>query len=107
MNCGQVELGQSPDNATACVLKMHADRKPFRVRYAAQGIDSQIGIGFAGDAAGEVYALDYDSMQLSSQGLPSNKRLSDGNHITIEKCSRPVKLRKAKNGTVTCFLRDL
>jgi hypothetical protein len=53
------------------------------------------------------YALEYDSAGWSSEGLGKNLQLSDGNHITIERCSKPVNLRKARSGRITCFLRDL
>jgi hypothetical protein len=98
--------GKKSDAATDCVLRTHADKKPFYVSYVVQGIDTQGAIGFAGDAAGNVYALEYDSEGWPSKGLRKNLQLSDGNHITIEKCSKPVNLRKASNGRVTCFLRD-
>jgi hypothetical protein len=107
IDCGSVGLWQEPDTASGCALKTHADRRRFYVSYRVQGIDSQEAIGFAADAAGNVYALEYDSAGLSSEGLPKNLQLSDENHITIERCSKPVNLRKARSGRVTCFLRDL
>jgi hypothetical protein len=107
IDCGSVGLRQEPETASGCALKTHADRRPFYVSYRVQGIDSQVAIGFAADASGNVYALEYDSSGWSSEGLGKNLQLSDGNHITIERCSKPVNLRKARGGRVTCFLRDL
>jgi len=104
--CGSVGLKQEPDTQSDCALRTHADGKPFYVIYSSQGIDSLEAIGFAADAIGNVYALEYDSAGLSPEGLPKNLKLSDGNHITIERCSKPVNLRKAHSGRVTCFLRD-
>jgi hypothetical protein len=106
-DCGSVGLGQEPDTASSCALKIHADGKPFYVSYKVQGIDTQIAIGFAADATGNAYALEYDSGGWSSEGLGKNLQLSDGNHITIERCAKPVNLRKARSGRITCFLRDL
>jgi hypothetical protein len=107
IDCGSVGLMQEPGTASACVLRTHADGKPFYVSYAWQGIDSHGAIGFAADASGNVFELDYDSEGWTSEGLPKNLQLSDLNHITTERCSKPVNLRKAGNGRVTCFLRDL
>jgi hypothetical protein len=106
-DCGSVGLGKEPQTASACVLKTHADGKPFYVSYAFQGIDTHGAIGFAGDANGNVFALEYDSGGWNTEGLSKNLQLSDGNHITTERCSKPVNLRKAATGRVTCFLRDL
>lgn len=105
-DCGSVGLGQEPATATACVVKSHADGRPFRVSYAFQGIDSHGAIGFAGDADGNVFALEYDSVGWTNEGLSKNLQLSDENRITTERCSKPVNLRKAATGRVTCFLRD-
>jgi hypothetical protein len=107
IDCGSVGLGQEPDAASGCALKTHADGKPFYVSYTWQGIDSHGAIGFAADADGNIFELDYDSLGWSSEGLNKNMQLSDGNHITIEQCSKPVNLRRASTGRVTCFLRDL
>ena len=107
MDCGSVGLRQAPGAASACVLKTRAEGKPFYVSYTVQGIDSLVAVGFAGDAAGNVFELEYDSAGTSAEGLPKNLQLSDGNHITTEQCSKPINLRKAASGRVTCFLRDL
>jgi hypothetical protein len=106
IDCGSVGLMQEPETASACALKTHAYGKPFYVSYTWQGIDSRGAIGFAADANGNVFELDYDSAGWTSEGLPKNLQLSDQNHITTERCSKPVNLRKAGSGGVTCFLRD-
>ena len=107
IDCGSVGLGPASTTASDCALKTHAHGKPFYVSYRVQGIDSHLAVGFAADATGNAYALEYDSAGWSSEGLGKNLQLSDGNHITIERCSKPVKLRKARSGRITCFLRDL
>lgn len=107
IDCGAVGLGQEPDTASGRALKTHAEGRPLYVSYTVQGIDSQVAIGFAADGAGNVYALEYDSSGWSYEGLGKHLQLSDGNHITMERCSKPVNLRKARSGRVTCFLRDL
>jgi hypothetical protein len=107
VDCGFIRIWQKPDAASNCVLKVHAEGKPFYVAYVDVGIDSDIAQGFAGDARGNVFKLEYDSAGTSPDGLPKNVQLSDGNHITIEPCSKRGRLRTAKSGKVTCFLRDL
>jgi len=105
-DCGFVRLYARPETATACALSIYAEKKPFYVTYVEWGIDSYVAMSFASDANGNVYKVKYDSMVVSPSDLPKNLQLSDGNHITIERCSKPVKLRKSADGKITCFLRD-
>jgi hypothetical protein len=106
LNCGRVGIWQKPDAASSCAFRAFADRKPFYVRYWLQGIDSSVSVGWAGDTSGDVYVVEYDSMGWSTNGLAKGAELSDDNHIYIEPCPRPVKLRKTRTGRLTCFPPD-
>lgn len=105
-DCGAVRLYARPEAATACALGTYAERKPFYVSYEEFGIDSDAAMGFGADADGNAYKVGYDSAGWQTIDIRKNLRLSDANHITIERCSKPVKLRKSADGRVTCFLRD-
>jgi hypothetical protein len=107
-DCGSVRSYARPETATACALSTHADRKPFYVSYEEWGIDSNAAMAFASDADGNVYKVEYDSAAVwLTSDRRKNLQLTDGNHVAIERCSKPVKLRKSANGRIACFLRDL
>jgi hypothetical protein len=105
-DCGAVRLNQKPETATACALRTHTEGKPFYVSYRDWGMDTYCASGFVADANGNVYKVEYDSGGWEKNGLRKSLQLSDGNHIAIERCSKPVKLRKSADGRVTFFLRD-
>jgi hypothetical protein len=105
-DCGAVRVNQKPETATACALSTHAERKSFYVSYSEWGMDTYCATGFAADTDGNAYKVEYDGGGWEKNGLRKNLQLSDGNHVAIERCSKPVKLRKSADGRVTCFLRD-
>ena len=105
-DCGAVRINQKPETATACALSTHAEGRPFYVSYEDLGIDTYCATGFVAGADGNVYKVEYDSAGWQRNGLRKSLQLSDENHVAIERCSKPVKLRKSADGRVTCFLRD-
>ena len=106
LNCGSVGIRQNPDSASDCALSAFAHRSPFYVRYNLQGIDSEVSAGLAGDAAGNVYFVEYDSMGWETDGLSKEAKVTDGKHIYMEPCSNPVTLRKTRTGRLTCAKGD-
>jgi len=91
-----------PDNVYDCALRAMADRQPFYAKYYRQGVDSFFFIGFAGDADGNVYEVDYDSLGWSGRDLPRDAQLLDGNHTFVMPCPKPVSLRKMPDGMLAC-----
>jgi hypothetical protein len=106
LNCGRVGIRQNPDRASDCALSAFAQKSPFYVRYDLQGIDSEVSAGLAGDAAGNVYFIEYDSMGWETDGLSKGAEVTDGKHIYVEPCPKPVTLRKTRTGRLTCTKSD-
>jgi len=102
LNCGSVGIRQNPDSASDCALTAFAHKSPFYVRYNLQGIDSEVSAGLAGDAEGNVYFVEYDSMGWETDRLSKGAEVTDGKHIYVEPCPRPVTLRKTRTGRLTC-----
>ena len=96
-DCGIVGIWQPADAANNCALSAFRARKPFFVRHAFQGIDTLQVSGYAGDQKGDVYSVSFWS------DLDADP---DDGHLSVERCSRPVNLRIAHAGWLTCFLRD-
>ncbi len=91
-----------PDDVYDCALRAMANRQPFYAKYYRQGVDSFTFIGFAGDADGNVYEVDYDSLGWSGRDLPGDAQLLDGNHTFVMPCPKPVSLRKTLDGMLEC-----
>jgi len=105
-DCGVVGIGQPTAIANDCALNAFRGRRSFFVRYIVQGIDTREVVGFAGDTRGNVYRVSY-----SSELFPQDHGANAGHstpyeHVSVEKCSKPVNLRVANGGLLTCFLRD-
>ena len=106
LNCGSVGIRQNPGSASDCALSAFTHRSPFYVRYNLQGIDSEVSAGLAGDAGGDVYFVEFDSMGWETDGLPKGAEVTDGKHIYVEPCPNPVVLRKTRTGRLTCTKSD-
>jgi hypothetical protein len=106
LNCGWVGIKQNSNTASDCALRAFAQRSPFYVRYDLHGIDSQVSAGLAGDAGGDVYFVEYDSMGWETDGLPRAAEVTDEKHIYTEPCPSPVTLSKTQTGRLTCAKGD-
>jgi hypothetical protein len=103
IDCGDVELGENPSKSSHCALDALAKRKPFRVVYHLQGIDSEVAVGLAYRRSGKAFAVDFDSMGMSATDADRYGKFSAGNHIFTYPCPAPVKLRLTKHARVSCF----
>lgn len=104
--CGRVEARESPQKATGCALRTFNSGKPFYVRYDDVGVDSEVAHAIAADPRGNVYFVEFDSMGMSSNHLPPDATMPDGLHTVVVPCSKPVRLRKTREGKLTCFSKD-
>ncbi len=102
IDCRSAATSGKADAASECALRAFADRKPFYVHFYHQGFDSFGYEGFAGDAYGNLYGVNYDSMGWTTTGWPKEAQLFDDNHIVVMPCPRPVALIKTENGQLTC-----
>lgn len=91
-----------PGAVANCALRALADGKPFYAKYYRQGIDSFGFTGFAGDADGNVYEVDYDSIGWTRLTLPKEAQVPDGNRTFVMPCPKPTSLVKTEVGSLTC-----
>jgi hypothetical protein len=85
-----------------CAVRALAGGKPFYAKYYWQGIDSFGFTGFASDADGNVYEVDYDGMGWDGRNLPKEAQSLDGNHTFVMPCPKPVSFRKTEGGMLEC-----
>jgi hypothetical protein len=106
IDCGTVGIREDASSASLCAEKSFSAKRAFVVRYRLQGIDSTAMVAIAGTNSGHVYAVHYDSMGWSSEGLGKAAQLLDGNHDVVEECPFPVQLTKTRSHRLTCFPPD-
>jgi hypothetical protein len=104
--CGHVKVNASPKNATACVRRAFSQGKPFYVRYDVIGIDAEIAGGLVSKGSHNAYAVSFDSIGLSTEGLTDSETMPDGSHTVVTPCPKPVKIRKDSQGRATCFKKN-
>jgi len=97
INCGRVGRYRNARAASDCAIEA------FAVYYSPRGIDSIRSTGLASNARGGVYAVDYNSRPWSFLGLPKEVQLTDGNHILVVSCPKPVRLIRQQDGTLDCM----
>jgi hypothetical protein len=104
-DCGRVRREDSPKRATKCALRAYKSHKAFYVRYDDKGIgDSEGARAIAGDSAGKVYSLEFDSMGMDTTYLPPGTTMPDGFHTKVIACSLPIRLRVTRaSGELICF----
>jgi len=102
IDCGEVPVDGDPAKASSCAMKASRQHKAFYVRYDARGIDAQLVDGLASNAKNDTYAVIFGSLGVSSDEAQDATR-PDGDHTIVMECPKPTKIRKAKNGKLTCF----
>jgi hypothetical protein len=105
IDCSYVKADEKIDTAGECALKAFAARRPFYVRYYLQGDNSFGYMGFAGDADGMIYGVQYYSRRVPVWigVLPKEAQLLDGNHTLVMPCPKPITLTKTEDGEVSCI----
>jgi hypothetical protein len=103
LNCNSADSTSTGDAITECALKAFVARRPFYVRYYSQMPNSFGYTAFAGDAGGNVYAVEWYSGDEFPPGERSGKAF-DGGHGLISLCPTPAGLAKMKAGTLVCTL---
>ena len=96
IDCGTVKVHASPKIATDCALAANTAGKPFHVRYAIMGIDSQVAIAIVRAPSGKVSALMYDS-DISGHGGRGAES------VNIKPCPEPLHLWVNPAGRINCF----
>jgi hypothetical protein len=106
VDCGTVGIREDASTASACAKRAFSANEAFIVRYRLQGIDSEVLVALAGTKHGHVYAVQYDSMGWSSDGLGKRARRLDANHNIVEPCPAPMRLSETGSHRLTCFPPD-
>jgi hypothetical protein len=106
IDCGSVQVNQDGTSASECAKTALSSKQAFVVRYYLQGIDSIVAVGLAGTKSGKIFAVEYDSMGWTSEGLSKRARLQDGTHNVVEQCPAPVRLKETPSHRLTCFPPD-
>jgi hypothetical protein len=109
VNCGTLNPWTAPKPSSICVLKSFENRKPFFALYDTQevSIDSRFIDGLAGDNLGNLYDVEFSSKGWSTQGLTGQSQLTDGGHILVEPCPKPITLTPSIYKGITCIARTM
>jgi hypothetical protein len=103
VDCGHVPVNGNAARATACVQRAFRSNKPFHVRYDLEGIDSGLAGGLTGDGTGNIYAVTFDSLGMTTEGLQKEETMPDGSHTVVTPCPKPTKITINKYSRPTCF----
>ena len=95
VNCGRVKIGGLASVATRCALQANAERKPFRVIYDLQGVDSWVAGGIVRTRDGRLLSLIYDGLSLPFQ------------RIDVKPCPQPYHLYVNSEGRINCFQQEI
>ena len=100
-DCGRVGVLGNPTVATECALKAFRERRPFRVRYDLQGIDSDVSAGLVYTPESKLYGLDFD-------GDPAGRGGTSLSRQRVEKveCPIPFHVYINPNGRLNCFSKQ-
>ena len=107
VNCGTLNPWTDPKSSSDCVLKSFEKREPFFALYNTQeiSIDSHFIDGLAGDSLGNLYDVEFSSSGWSIEGLTAQSQLTDGRHISVEPCPKPITLSPSIYKGMTCIPR--
>jgi hypothetical protein len=96
-------MNKPADKASLCARAAFGDRKPFQLLYSGPTGFFHSAYGLAGDAAGNVYAVEYDSRGLLYLGLGKRSHVFHGNRIRVTTCIKPIRLGKTPEGILACI----
>ena len=100
-DCGRVGILSDPTTATECALKAFRARKPFRVRYDLQGIDSAVSAGLVFTPSHTLYALVFDGDPMGGGGTSWSRQ-----RVEKEPCPQPYQLHVNSEGRLNCFQKE-
>lgn len=106
-DCGRLPLRSNDKGPANCARNAIKARQAFYVRFDESGTDPDIASAMAGDARGNVFLIDFDSMGIDSDWLPSGATMPDGFHTKVIPCSQPVKVRMTRARELACFADGL
>lgn len=99
IDCGRVPIRGNPKAATDCALAAQEAKKPFRVLYDLQGIDSGVAVAIVRTDIGTVGALMYDSDPMGGGSRAHEV-------VYPKRCPEPVHLWVNPSGRINCFQKE-
>jgi hypothetical protein len=103
IDCGSTTMNKPGDKASLCARAALGNGKPFHLLYSGPTGFFHSAYGLAGDAVGNVYAVEYDSRGLLHLGLGKRSRVFDGNRIRVTTCIKPIRLGSTEEGILACI----
>lgn len=101
--CGTTFVYKPEANVTDCVESAFAVRKPFWALYTNEAGLFKSDYGLAGDSAGDVYEVQFDSRELLNLGMRRNSQVLNGNRIRVTTCLEPIHLATTEAGLPVCI----
>jgi hypothetical protein len=104
VNCGFTGINHPENSVTACGQNAFAQHRPFLLGYQYRVWDEpvQSGYGLAGDAAGNVFAVNYHDRGFPPIALNRHMQLMDDNHNRVTECIKPITLGTTPRGLLGC-----
>ena len=103
IDCGSTTMNNPGAKASLCARAALGDGKPFHLLYSGPTGFFHSAYGLAGDAVGNVYAVEYDSRGLLHLGLGKNSQVFDGDHIRVTTCIKPIRLGRTGEDILACI----
>jgi len=103
-DCGTTTSTKPDDAVASCGQKAFDAKHPFFLAYVHEGKTVEYGYGLASDAAGNVFAINYQFFP-PFPGIAPNRhtQVSGANHLRITECIKPITLAKTKRGLLACI----
>jgi len=103
VNCGFTGINHPENSVAACGQSAFGQHRPFLLGYEyGVGETVQWGYGLAGDATGNVFAVNYHDRGYPPVALNRHMQLMDDNHNRITECIKPITLNTTPRGLLGC-----
>lgn len=104
VNCGFTGMNHPDNSVTECGQSAFRQHRPFLLGYEYRVWDEpvQSGYGLAGDATGNVFAVNYHDRGFPPIALNRHMQLIDDNHNRVTECIKPITLDTTPRGLLGC-----
>jgi hypothetical protein len=103
IDCGSTTTNRPEGKVSVCAKAAFEHRKPFYILYSGVFGSRKFAYGLAGDAAGNIYKVEYDSRGLLHLGLGKKSQVFDDNRIRVTTCVKPIRLGNTQDGLLVCI----
>jgi hypothetical protein len=104
LGCGFTGMNHPDNSVTECGQSAFGHHRPFFLGYEYRVWDEpvQSGYGLAGDASGNVFAVNYHDRGFRTVPLDRHTQLMDDNHNRVTECIKPISLSASQRGLLGC-----